>query len=65
MYRKSLVLVAAFLLIALAVAGCKKKSEKVDVVSMDQARQEAEKEITESNLDDELDRMEKEISADE
>lgn len=66
MLRKVLTLLTLLSIFALVLTGCKEKTEAETVkpVSEDEAKQVAEKEITSENLDEELKKLEEEISAD-
>ena len=64
MLRKALTLLTLLSIFVFLLTGCKKKTETVKPVSEDEAKQVAEKEITSENLDEELEKLEKEISAD-
>ena len=64
MIRKSLVLLAVVAITAFSLTGCKEKSEpQVQSITIDQAKQAAEKEITQENLDAELEKMQNEMTA--
>ena len=69
--RNTIVLIASLMLVALVLTGCGEdgKSEEGQAAQMpaktvEQYRQEAEKEITAENVEDELTKLEKEIDAD-
>lgn len=65
MVRKSLTLLIIFIIFSISIVGCKKKSDtEVQPVSAADAKQSAEKEINQDNLDSELEKMQNEIQAD-
>lgn len=67
MMRKSLViLLAVFVISSLFVVGCKERTEpEVQAISKEEAKQAAEKDINEANLDAELQKMQDEIGTDQ
>ena len=62
MLRKALAILLVFALVGLFVGGCKDKDEEPK--TMEQYQEEAEKAIDESNVESELDKLQKEIEAD-
>ncbi len=66
MYRKTLfVLLSIGIIFALAFCGCKKKSpEPAGSKTEAQYKADAEKEITEENMETQLDKLEKDLEAD-
>ena len=69
--RNAIVLIASLMLVALVLTGCGKdgKSEEGEAAqapakTVEQYRQEADKEITTENAEQELEKLEKEIDAD-
>jgi len=67
MFRKILMLVFIAALLTFSVAGCKKTTseEAAPAKTAEQYKQEADKEITEENMDEELEKVEKELNAEE
>jgi len=66
MKLKSILVVLALVFNAMVLTGCKEKGQEQDVeaISQAEAKDQAEKEITEENLDDQLAELEEEIEAD-
>jgi len=66
MYQKTLVvLVSIGMIFALAFCGCRKKSpEPAEPQTEAQYKADAEKEITDENMEAELDKLEKDLEAD-
>lgn len=66
MLRKMLVIVAVVSIVAFCLSGCKKSPSETEpnepvVKTMAEYEAEAEKEITEENMDAELEKIEKEL----
>ncbi|MBN2139354.1 MAG: hypothetical protein JW720_16240 [Sedimentisphaerales bacterium] len=65
MLRGILVTIVSVVLCAASLGGCGKKSDQADQVKTEaELKTQAEKEITEENMDDELAKIEEEIEAD-
>ena len=67
MLRNMLVLIFAAAMLAFTAAGCKKSEpeEEVQVKSIEEYEKEAAQEINEENMDEELEKIEKELDAEE
>ena len=64
MLRKVLVLIASVVICVSGLTGCGKSSDEPEVKTEAEYKAEAEKEITAENMDDELDKIEKEMEQD-
>ena len=66
MYKKIIALVILLAIGSVVLTGCKKKGEvSAEPKTADEYKAEAEKNITEENLDAEMEKLEKEIAEDE
>jgi hypothetical protein len=70
MLRKAFLIVAITVLMGLGLTGCKKSTDESDTAKPQEVKTaqdygiEAEKDITKENMDEELDKLEKEIEKD-
>ena len=65
MLRNMLIVICTAAMLAFTTAGCKKSEEPVEVKTAEQYKQEADKEITEENMEAELEKIEEELNAEE
>ena len=66
MLRNILILVCTAAMLAFTTTGCKKSEpQEPQVKSMEEYQKEADEQITEENMDEELEKIEKELNAEE
>ena len=64
MLRKVLVIIAVAMISLFSLNGCKKSADTEEVKTAAEYKAEAEQEIDEENMDEELERIEKEVGQD-
>ncbi len=65
MMRKTFMILAVLVFTTLSVVGCKQRTEpEVQAISKEEAKQAAEQNINEANLDAELQKLQAEIGSD-